>query len=262
MQQEKQQTFPPRNTIQFMLDDIEERNGDLVTRIRNTKGWTDHIHKWMNEGKNSSWVKKTYKDLDVFQKHCFYIYVMAFMNSLNIGEDDWSLNYRMYSNDLTVSKALTLLLKICDQIANQPFNAKECWRTIPSVKDQGYLYVGTSWSIRGEDGKMKKKSFRCKAARLISGMFHEDCIVHGEKGLEASHRCHNHPDCVNPWHIVPETTEENQDRKNCKNGCANYCPHREKCIWTTYMGRYKKHRNDSNHAYSRDECDCNVNCFG
>ena len=51
-----------------------------------------------------------------------------------------------------------------------------------------------------------------------------------------SHLCgvsfQRHYTCVNPYHLVPEHIDANEDRKGCRYGNAFQCPHVPKCRFT------------------------------
>jgi hypothetical protein len=78
--------------------------------------------------------------------------------------------------------------------------------------------------------------------------------------LQAAHRC-KQKRCFNPHHLKFVSDLENKDDHGCRYGCAHYCPHKPKCIWTDEEGRPYPCRNDPNEAWSKDECAHEKSCF-
>lgn len=46
--------------------------------------------------------------------------------------------------------------------------------------------------------------------------------------------------CVNPYHLIGESSDANEDRKGCRYGNAFQCPHVPKCVFTN--GKTGLHR--------------------
>jgi len=217
----EQDAAPPHN---YLYDDL----------VR-TPGFELYWKPWFN-GDHKNWTKKTYNGLSFHLKMAFLCLVHCFFCCLGCGLSDGSQGYVWYEEGLTVTAVLTLLLKTVMAVENEPGSTSECWltKTNPAAADQ-YLYVTTSIA---QPGQKTKKSFRFKAIRLVCNIYNKPSLVNNEKKDQASHLCHpKHSNCVNPWHLVPETDKDNKSRQTCENGCAHYCPHTPTCIWTSQDGR-------------------------
>ena len=78
------------------------------------------------------------------------------------------------------------------------------------------------------------------------------------EGAQGSHRCKNCTQlCINPSHLVWESSVVNQSRDSCDSGSASQCPHPLKCTFTDVRGRWLPHRN----ALGNPPCDCEENCY-
>jgi len=228
----------------------------LYDELTHTNGYKLHFVPWFYNHR-TNWPIKTYNQLSDTTKMVFVTLVHCFFCCLGCGVEDHSAGYQMYDASMTVSLVLTLLLKISNKIYNNPSSTNDCWLATRMANDDDYLYVTAS--ISAPPGQ--KKTFRVKAIRLVCALFNRPTITKSDI-LQASHLCHKHTNCVNPWHLHPETDADNKNRQQCTNGCANYCPHAPKCKWTDINGRLLLHRNDINRAYSRLDCNCgNGSCF-
>lgn len=244
------QNTPPLKNIIYIQDD-----NNLLQSLTTTIGYNNIYLFWLN-GHRTNWNINTYNSLSIYKHRIFLYLVHCFLCCLNVGLEDWSQGYQIYDNLFDSNIILTLLLKICVAINNDPFTTKDCWLTT-TEPNEDYLYVQTSKTINGH-----KKTFRVKAIRLLCGIYRRPCITNGNIVLQASHLCFMEKSCINPNHLWPETDQENKSRIRCFNGCAHYCPHNPKCIWTYYTGEILPHRNDPNRAFSKSDCDCtNVDCF-
>lgn len=168
------------------------------------------------------------------------------------GLSDWTKGYEMYDYRFDdPSEVLSLLLKICLNIKTdekEPLTFLGCWSTNNIHPGEKYLFIKTSMG------------FQIKATRLLCGIFRRPSLTNGSK-LQCSHLCFMDPTCINPKHLFPESRKVKNDRQRCTNGCANYCPHIPKCIWTGIDGKLLLHRNDPYDIYSKEDCDCIVNCY-
>lgn len=86
-------------------------------------------------------------------------------------------------------------------------------------------------------GKENKKKL---AARLICAL-KNGCPKLGD---EASHLCANNPQtCIKSEHVKWESKQLNMSRQICVNGCAYYCKHSVKCVYTDKNGKWLSCRN-------------------
>ena len=79
----------------------------------------------------------------------------------------------------------------------------------------------------------------------------------------ASHRCYHLPQqCISPFCQCPEDDKENRSREACINGCANYCPHKYKCLYRSHKtGLERPCRSDPDKALSKQDCTCHESCW-
>jgi hypothetical protein len=222
--------------------------------LQATRGYLHNWNPWMNHS-HKDFNHQTYMAMNNSQRFVLYHLTMNFFNCLGIGEEDWTEDYVPFWNDLEPRDVFPLLIMAARQVVNQPTNTDSCWRTYQPQPGQipNYCYV----NVRREG-----KDHRVKVARLVCGMLHVPCLTNGDRTLQASHLCQRVPDCINPWHILPESDLVNKSRIACANSVAHYCPHTVKCIWTRSDGKLMPHRNDPSRVYLRHECDCEEWCFG
>jgi len=243
-----------------MITNYQESLDDynLEMELKTTPGYNSIFLPWLN-GHRTGWNLYSFNNLSLKIKRIFLYFVYAFFCCIGVGAADFTNYYQIFDQKLDNSLILTLLLKIAmaiKPINNNPLDFNNCWFTNTEA-DEDYLYVKASKTING-----KKKTFRIKAIRLLCGIFSTPSLTKYNTHLQCSHLCFIEPSCVNPNHLCPETDQENKSRQKCFNGCANYCPHTPKCIWTFHTGQILPHRNNTNHAYSITDCDCvDVNCF-
>ena len=228
---------------------------NLLDALKSTVGYTTIYLPWFT-GHRTGWTITTYNGLSTSNKNIFLYLVNCFLCCLGVGLEDWTQGYQIFDSLYDSNIILTLLLKICIAINNNPNSTQCCWFTRIEANDD-YLYVTTSKTINHH-----KKTFRVKAIRLLCGIFRRPSIINGQIDLQGSHLCFMEATCSNPHHIWPQTDKANKDRRTCLNGCAHYCPHNPRCIWTWYTGDILPHRNDPTRAYSKSDCNCtDVNCF-
>jgi len=228
---------------------------DLEVLLKDTLGYELYFKPWLY-GHRTNWCQKTVNNLSYKVKMAFLYLVHCFFCCLGCGVNDNSEGYKIYDELMTIDNVLTLLLKTCQNIYNEPRSTQYCWLTNINNDDDPYLNVSTSRNILGQ-----KKTIKVKSIRLVCGLFNKPVIIKNDMELQASHLCHKHTNCVNPWHLYPESDKINKSRHSCENGCANYCPHNPTCIWTNNKGKLLVHRNNINIAYSRSKCNCKVSCF-
>jgi len=236
------------------------KNFNLKLSLAMTKGYNTIFLPWLY-GHRTGWNITTFNQLSPQNRNIFLYFIHSYFSCIGVGLEDWTQGYSIYDELYDSNIILTLLLQISLAIKTNlstDITPNHCWFT-NTEPNEDYLYIKASKTING-----KKKTFRVKAIRLLCGIFQRPCLTNRgtTNSLQCSHLCFMEPSCVNPYHLWPETDIENKSRISCKNGCAHYCPHNPKCIWTWYNGQELPHRNNHRRAYSKSDCNCtDVNCF-
>jgi hypothetical protein len=203
------------------------------------------------------------------QSVCFVeLVLLIFRDITGIREGKWD----PYLKGVTYFSAFNFAATVCSYIeSNINDTTLDCWLPAPEgrwINQHGYFTLKfTDVEVRNDN---ESQGFRILAVKdspfkpaelqvhrwACSLMFKIDL---GDRRNQAAHRCRINR-CCNPYHQKVASDEANKDDNGCKYGCAHYCPHKPRCIWT-FNGRWLPCRNHPAKAISKHECPHNPNCF-
>jgi len=199
-----------------------------------------------------------------------YILVLHLIDRDNDGADNgqWKTFFEIsYSKKVDRFSQYISALNLCAAISipEKSYGSikKDCW-TCSSIDKYGYPqthFQENEMSKIGNQGyrvnNIKKENpldAQIKGHRWFCSL---NCVL--RLNQQAAHRCGNQT-CINPYHLKAVSDKENKNDLYCRNGCAHYCPHDKKCIWTV-NGGWAPCRNDPNKATNIQDCPHNPNCY-
>jgi hypothetical protein len=102
-------------------------------------------------------------------------------------------------------------------------HARGCW-LLTFAAQRGYPTIHLKVTAANIDK-------RFNAHRLMYKLFNHGAeLPQGDRSKQVSHLCGKSL-CVNPAHLVLESDAANKDRRGCKYGALNLCPHLPKCFF-------------------------------
>ncbi len=229
--------------------------------------WVRFYHEYLTP-KNNTPFRTKMKKLSLRGILSFIHLLDLIWSDIDASEEGSSLTYfeKFYSKKVSALSIFNMALNMCLNIKSPNFErfkiTLDCWLS-DSVDEYGYPNVHfkemeIKWiNTQGHRLKVIKDSIdiQIKSHRWICSLLYN--IQSSED--QAAHRCGNN-NCFNPYHLKLVKDKENKNDLKCRYGCANYCPHTLKCIWT-YKGRWVPCRNDPINATTKKDCPHNPNCY-
>jgi hypothetical protein len=229
--------------------------------------WVRFYYLFLTDPNKSKPVKTRIRSLNMDAVKCFVIFIQLIWWDID-GSDLglWETFFeRFHSKKVTEFSQFNVALNLCLNLKNPTWNFNpnlDCWLS-DIVDSHGYPNVHfkemeVSW-INTQGYRIKNikggLNIQLKAHRWVCSL--KNNILSSKD--QAAHRCGN-KNCFSPFHMKVASDVENKNDIMCRYGCAHYCPHYPKCIWTI-NGQWLPCRNDPNKATSIFDCLHNPNCF-
>lgn len=191
--------------------------------------------------------------LEVSQLKCFKILIVDMQNKTT------------GNNLYTFQAHIAACVNICRSLQVTEMDIDDgCWLSTITPDKFGYCdFKFTNITPSNKGGNQGTRLYKVEGDKQKNIKIHRyttTFAINDDSLLEAAHRC-NRTNCCNPKHIKFVSSAENKDDKGCRYGCANYCPHTPKCIWTHSDGSLKLCRTNPTKAISKEDCDHEPSCF-
>lgn len=227
--------------------------------------WIRFYNTFMIDG-NCKALKKSVNSLSQKKFTCFVILVKHIWNYIdNVEVGKW---VGFFKKNINAYSLFNFALNACDHIKEHiTMMTKDCWLYSGTIKDDGYVQV------HFHELELSFKPTQGYRYFSLPGGFNKPIFIHKwvcsllydglqycKTDIQAAHRCRN-TSCFSPFHLKKATDVENKNDIGCRFGCAHYCPHEPKCIWTSVNGIWYLCRNNLSEPINKNACEHNPYCF-
>jgi hypothetical protein len=148
------------------------------------------------------------------------------------------------------------ILRTVQSLSNSPKHLEhDCWFSNFKIGNDNYPTFKVTPLVIEKRGNQGTRLFQRNGAqnsvvklyKVLHALNHPEeleVLQERDHNSQTSHRCKNKPQlCWNCYHTVTKNDVENKEMNHCWNGCAAYCPHNPKCIFTDEFGYWIPCRN-------------------